>query len=367
MRTASMLSKWIGHIIKLYIGIIALFVFYSCDSDNSDIAPRNPLTNIVWQEVKGRIIINNDYELPDATAEFNAIPASDELTLILHGVHPYEDIEVTVKTVTDDEGNIKFNGIQLIDNIGSIKVDGVYDCSPDDKGTVAEPTVSIDITYMLPNISYISMTIPFDENNGFRYIRDNGVYPMATIDYKAIQDSCELICQNINSELQKNLKSISFAFDSGGKMTLSFNAQNFGKYSKQFRYWVKVEKYSGKMIIEIENADQFYHGIFQAMNLDITDEMKEFMHSLPYNMGRFHIDRRDSKLSGMVVFLDEIQYEIFPYFNRQFSEKGIWDNTKKDYINLIYAITKDRCKESPEQILKVSSYRWAFEKFDQDL
>lgn len=363
MKTNSMSSKWIFNAIKLYIGIVASFAFYSCDSDNSDIVPQNPLTNIDWQEAKGCISLNGEI-LHNATAEFHENSDSNDITLVLHGVHPCDDIDVSVKTVNNDEGNIRFNGTQLIDNVGIIKVDGLFNCSLDDKGAVVEPSVSIDITYMLPNISYISMTIPFDESSGFSYVRDPGVYPMATVDNEAIQDSCEMICQNINSELSKSLKSISFDFDSQGKMRLSYITRNLYEYSQVFRYWLKIEKSSCKKIIEVENADQFYQKVFNAMNLDITDDMKEFMQSLPYNIARFNIERQDSELSGMVVFLDEIQYEIFPYFNRQFSENGIWDNNKKDYLDLIYAITKDMCKGSPEHILNASSYRWALKKYD---
>ncbi|MCM1140178.1 MAG: hypothetical protein NC453_16555 [Muribaculum sp.] len=311
----------------------------------------------------GSILLNNE-NMPDASAEFKTIPDSDELTLVLYGVHPCDDIEVAVKTVTDDDGNIRFSGIQLIDNVGSIKVEGLYNCSHEGMEDIAKPSVGIDITYMMPNISYISMTIPFDDISGFRYVRDPGVYPKDTVDNEAIQDSCELICQDINSELQKNLKSMSFAFDDGGKMTLSYITRDLYKYSQRFRYWVKTEKSTGKKIIEFENADQFYQMIFHAMNLDITDDIIEFTHSLPYNMGRFHIEKEDSELSGIIIFLDDIHYKIFHYLNSQFSEKGIWDNTQKNYIDLIYTITKDRFNQSPDEMLKFSSYRWALKKFD---
>lgn len=347
------------------IGILMSLALCACDSKNEPALPSNQLTLVDWQKVDGRILLNDEI-LPYATAEFLEIPDSEKLTLKLHGVHPTEDIEMQVETTTDDDGDIQFKGTQTIDFIRSFYVKGLYKSSQSDMATTGKPSFEISINYSVPyfpNQNY--QGIKFDDNNGFRYVRELGVYPMSKVDIEAQRDSCDFICKSINSELQKKLKSLTFNFDLKGKLTLSYIDSELEEFSQTFRYWRRYEGISGKIITEVENANLFYETILTALGFHITADiaanLNDFLSTLPDNICSLLLDGDQVKFTGMVVFLDAIHYHIFQYFKSQFMGSGIWGKAENDYINLMYSSARGSFWDSPDMMVGLRSYRWAFE------
>lgn len=351
--------KIMERVTHILIYLIIALAISSCDSNDVD-NMFSDLSNVDWDQVDELVVLNNEI-INGASIEFVEVPDSDALVLKLHGVHPYETIEMEVTAARDKQGNILFQGEHAIEDIRSINVNGIYIPTQMAEGmNTAKSSAKINISYTVPSpLLEMSHTIPFNEDSGFCYIPDEGTYPLATVDVEAQRDSCRFICKQINSEIGKNLMLLNFKFDNQGKMRLSLVTTNYQEYSKEFRYWISKGKLTNKKYIEIENADSFYESIFNTIGLDMNQSNYEFS----YNVAHLYIEERQRKPKSRIVILDKIHNEIFIDFYRFFSECGIWTENEKKYIDLM----RNKCNWSystPGHIVDFEYYRWAFENYD---
>lgn len=189
----------------IFMGALSVLMLGSCSKDEAEELRLPQLYDVDWEKVDGSISINFEKK-SDAYAEFFETDDADVAMIKLYGVHPEEVIEMEMTTTRDDDGNILFEGNQKIEFERILSVSGVYRPATDDINSGQVPKLKINVSYDVPYLMYVTKhTVQFGEKSGLRYIRDLGKYPMASVDIEGQRDTCNLLCERINSEIGNHL------------------------------------------------------------------------------------------------------------------------------------------------------------------
>lgn len=326
-----MTKKRIKDMAMLSIATLCSLILCGCNSDN-DMPSMSQLTDVEWNEVYGAIFLNDEC-IKDASARFEAISGSDSVKMVLSGVHPEEEIELNVATVTEANGDITFVGEQSLEYIRHLKVTGLYRSMESQAGTAGNtPMLQVRIAYTVPGeISPAACLIKFTEDSGFRYNRDSGTYPQAKPEASLRQDSCEYICERINSELARHIESVSFSFDAGGQMAFAYNKPMSNEIVRTFRYWISSRQGDGTNIVLIDNASDFYDAVLDVL----IPEENQALGNLQYNPESPVATLLVSKDSDTndpleISFVDDMHSGIFPYLYNALLTDRVWTDKEKD-------------------------------------
>lgn len=343
----------------LLTSVLLTLALCGCGSDNDDVVFVSKLTDAEWGNVKGAIFLNDEV-MKGATARFDEIPGSDSVRMVLSGLHPEEDIEMNVAAVRDDNGNIAFEGEQTVWNVRELRVKGIYSPEESLTGTMGtKPMVRVNVTYTVPNKIFSgTYTIRFDDDNGgFRYFPERGTYPGSKPPTSPTpSDSCKFICDRINSELAGHLKSLSFAFDGNGQMTLAGETSGSGKSVRTFRYWVGTE--NSRDYIHIDSIALFYESLLNVL----APAGNRIPPNIQYNRERksailFIRNDVDKYENSVVTLVDEMHNGIFPYLYYMLPTDGAWTAKDKDCFNTMIKKARRLDPESPGFYY---TFSWAF-------
>ncbi len=315
---------------------VAMILLCGCNSDTDN--PSMPqLTDADWNEVYGAVFLNDEC-LKDASAGFEAIPGSDSVKMVLTGVHPEEGIELNVATATVANGDIMFEGEQSIEHVRHLKVTGLYRPKESQVGTAGNtPMLQVHVVYTVPGeISPVACNIKFTDGNGFRYNRDLATYPQAKPEASLRQDSCEFICESINSELARHIESVSFCFDANGQMSFAYNKSKSNEIVRTSRYWISGRDGDENSIVLIDNATDFYDALLEAM---IPDENK-VVGNMPYNptgKAASLLVHKASKTNDPleVAIVDDMHSGIFTYLYNSLLTDRVWTDMEKDCFGIM--------------------------------
>ena len=121
------MCKILNDSVRVWIGLLLTFIFYSCHSYDNDQLPLPQLTDAACNDAPTAIFLN-DQRLADASVKFisSTESKSDSVRMVLSGVHPTDIIELDVVTRRSDGGFIQFEGERIFHNIRHIKVEGFY-------------------------------------------------------------------------------------------------------------------------------------------------------------------------------------------------------------------------------------------------
>lgn len=310
---------------------IVMMSLCGCNSDNDN--PSMPqLTDADWNEVYGAVFLNDEC-LKNASASFDAIPGSDSVKMVLSGVHPEDGIELNVATAIDANGDITFEGEQSIEHVRHLKVTGLYRSKESQAGTAGNtPMLQVRVAYTVPGeISPMACNIKFTEGKGFRYNRDLGTYPQAKPEASLRQDSCEFICESINSELARHIESVSFSFDANGQMSLAYSKSKSNEIVRTFRYWISGREGKENSIVLIDNASDFYDTILDVLIPDENQAVGDMPHN-PTTKAASLLVHKDSKTNGTleVAVVDDMHSGILPYLYNSLLTDRVWTDKEKD-------------------------------------
>lgn len=317
------------------------------DDNNTRLAT---LDDLDWNNSNASLLLN-DQRIADASAKFTTVPGSDKATLTLSGVHPSEEIEMEVTTVSDGEGGTIFRGEQTVENLRDIKVAGRFRPYG---GTSGYPsTVRVVVTYTVPNdIATKEISIPINENSGFRFHYNTFSHPS-----KEEEDSCEFILKKINTELRKNIRNLTFKFSEDGLLTLSY-ATAKSDSTRSFRYWIERgdPSHSRPTMANIENSKAFFSHLLTALtpseNL-IFDDFIQLAGNIP---ARIQIDESTGQSDGVII-LGDFHYKIFPYLYTTLLTDGVWGEKEKACFGTMERAAKLCADHNDSSWI---SYCWAF-------
>lgn len=297
----------------LLICFLLSLTFAGCSSDDGPLFP-NP-TDTDYDKVEMLIFVNKEY-LPDASARFIEIPGSDSIRLELYDVYPNDTICMNLATTHDERRRTVFSGeyevkgqqtsnIYLREiSVVNFKVDG-YVSGP--ASSFQPNKVRIDISYTVPDmIANERFLIEFGDNDN----EDSGFRPDKS--YTRL-DSCNFICQRINSEIGRLIKSFCITCRPDGHLTCEYIAADGSSHSRDFRYWLRKDWYFND-VIEIDDAVSFYAFFLEA----ITPKANlGHLEAIPYQPdGRtagLVVNKRWSLTTKGITFLDSFRYKIFTY------------------------------------------------------
>jgi len=346
-----------------WIGILWTLLACGCDSDNSVKPTLQQLTKVSINDTRGSIVLNNE-TMPDAYAYFETVPSLDAVKpvkIVLCRVHPTEKIEMEVSATGNSEGNIVFEGEQMVNDVRHIKVKGLYRASQtDDDSSEKSSKIKINVSYTVPNSMFSKeYVIPFDGCNGFCYNRDPGQYPMSDYDIEGQRDSCEWICKKINSELARDIKSLSFKFEDNGQLTLGYTTPKLDVFKQSFRYWLRL--YGDKIYVNIENPGLFYGFLLNALNLSSDQSLDKPSYLPEYETAEIYIEGcnylNNFKFNRSIVIRDDLRYKVFSYVRDKFENDGTLSEKEKGYLNTMENVAK---RNYDGREYSISIYEWAF-------
>lgn len=334
------------------VALLCLLMICGCSSGNDEM-PDNP-ANSDWNDADISIFLNGEY-VGNASATFAFHSDSDSADMVLTGINPTENIELKVATSVYDKDGISFKGEQNVEDMRIIKVEGLYRPRPFYGGTSQKSMIKINVSYSVPNeITSRDITIPFEENYGF-------CYPMKVSLNQIFEDSCDYICKNINAELGRHLKSATFRFDENGKLAFSYVSADSKETKHTFRYWISLETEPNtrNKIINVAEGDRFYECLLNALTPPENRIVGNLLFLPHHDVAKLYVDdniRQFVPSSSVITVLDELQYNIFPYFLSTLMTDRFWSEDEKRYLNCAREIAQVTF-ESPFGLTR--SYSWA--------
>lgn len=337
--------------------VLVALILCGCSSNDPIPDPLKELAGLQLKNMNYSFSLNGE-AMPDAFAYFTTVPLSDEVNLLLTGIHPTEELQIPLTASRDSNGNILFEGDEPANNLRCIHVKGFYE--QDSDNGEKSPSIKIDLTYSVPSSTYSKeYVIPFDGHNGFLYNRDPGQYPMCKWDIEGQRDTCQSICKTINSELAKELKSLSFKFENNGRLTLSCTDPNLNVSSQSFRYWLRTE--SIDTLVNVENPAIFYDLILNALNLNKKTAPDKYSYIPEYETAEIFIDRNsylnNHKFNSAVVIRDDLRYKIFSYVRDKYQDYDTWGDKERRFLNTMEAVAR---RNYDGRTHSMSIYEWGF-------
>lgn len=338
------------------LAMVAL-ILCGCSSDDPAPDPLKELPGLQLKNMNCSFSLNGE-DMPDAFARFYAVPQSDEVNLLLTGIHPTEELQIPLTASGDGNGNILFEGDEPANNLRCIHVKGIY--KPGADNGEKSPSIKIDLTYSVPSNTYSKeYVIPFDGYNGFLYNRDPGQYPMSKWDIEGQRDTCQSICKTINSELAKELKSLSFKFENNGRLTLSSTGPELNVSSQSFRYWLRTV--SRDTLVNVENPALFYDFILNALNLNKKTAPDQYTYVPEYETAEIYVDRvstlNNLKFSKAIVVRDDLRHKIFSYVRDKYQDCDTWGDRERRLLNTMEAVAR---RNYDGRNYSMPIYEWGF-------
>lgn len=344
MKTYMSICKIMKDSSRIWIGMLLTFIICSCHSEDTDTLPLPQLTDEDCKEATAAVFLNGE-RLADASVFFTKEPESGSFRMELSGVHPADKIELEVATTRSDGGFILFEGEHIVDNLRHMKIDGFY--------RPYSPLVRVNISYMVPDeITSKTYTIPFEENSGICFQK------YSNFETSSEADSLRFICNRINSELSKHLKSIAISFESDGRMTFEYTNSKQEKSKQSFRYWISKQAWSGDNIIHIEQPDLFYNFLLNAMIPDENKTLGNFPYIAKDSTATLFIhEYHNYEFSKSIVLAGDIHQKIYSYLYNFLLTDGTWTDEEKACFRLMVRKTDYFCRALPEVY---QAYTWAF-------
>lgn len=337
-----------------WFALVMALLISGCSSDEPVEDPSSRLPYIRPDETSLSISLNEE-QLTAASAYFTATPLSDEVRLVMKGVHPSEKIDLAVTATFDKEGNIVFEGSEYMENLREIHVTGQYTRSES-----GENVLDIDVTYTVPGAnSSREYVIPFDGHNGFLYNRDPGQYPMCKWDIEGQRDTCQSICKTINSEVARELKSLSFKFENNGRLTLSSTDHDLNVTSQSFRYWLRTV--SRDTLVNVENPALFYDFILNALNLNKKTAPDQYSYVPEYETAEIYVEGttylNNFKFNSSVVIRDDLRHKIFSYVRDKYQDCDTWGDRERRFLNTMETVAR---RNYDGRNYSMPIYEWGF-------
>lgn len=334
---------------RLWIGVLLGLIIGSCNSEDNHPLTAHQLTDEDCNEAPAAIFLNGE-RLTNASVMFTSSPDAGSVTMTLSGVHPTEKIKLDVQTTSNEVGNILFNGELNTHNLYDIKIDGFY--KPKSISTL--PLVRINILYTVPDeITSKTYTIPFDENSGFCYQK------YSNMETSSQADSLRFICNRINIELAKHLKSITFRFDTDGVMTFEYTDTKQVVNKHTFRYWISKQDWSGDNIVHIEEPEMFYDCLLNSLIPEENRALATFPYSTEVSSATLFIHEYHNYMYAQsIVLIGDIHQKIYSYLYYLLLTDRRWTDEERDCFLLMMKQTGKFCEWGKPEVF--DGYPWAF-------
>lgn len=352
--------------------MLCAMILPGCNSEDMVIdIPINELTSIKLYEPKYSISINNE-TVNNAYAYFVMDPDSGESMVVLTGLHPAQELQIPISATRNSDGNIVFEGEELVENVRHIKVDGLYESQQDENIERSQRSLlKIDVSYTVPNEMFNKeYLIPFDGHNGFCYNRNLEQYPMSDYDIEAQRDSCDLICKKINVALGEYIKSMKFKFSHDGILTVEIRVSSdenkyFMTHLHISRFWIRYD--NGFPIVSFENPRLFYSSLLHACLLNVNAiTLAECYMPDYFRLGELYLGvddiLSDKRFKTAVVLRDIFQYNVFSLMKGRENSGEKWTAEDMRFFDSMQNICK---KSYSERDTPMSRYEWAFATWNE--